>query len=77
MTMRDTSDALSRRIERDIIYPEFYHNFAEFDHLEMTMGQFFLDGAHYERTDQILCAVDGLVDLRLVPPIYRQEMQYH
>lgn len=74
MTMRDSSDTLRRDIEKDIIYPEFYHDYATFDHLEVTMGQFFLDVAHYERTDQILCAVDGVVDLRLVPPIYRAEM---
>lgn len=51
MTMRDSSETLRRDIEKDIIYPEFYHDYATFDHLEVTMGQFFLDVAHYERTD--------------------------
>ena len=38
MTMRDTTTTLQRDIESDIIYPEFYHGYAEFDHLEFTMG---------------------------------------
>lgn len=40
----------------------------------MTQGQFFVDNAHYERTDQFLCAVDGTAYIRLVPHINRQEM---
>ena len=74
MTMRDTTTSLAQSIEQDIVYPEFYHEYGEFDSLEFTMGQFFLDNAHYDRTDQIMCAVDGSLKVALVPHVYRQEM---
>ena len=74
MTMRDSSTGMKDLISDDLIYPEFYHHYGEFDSLEVTMGQFWLDNAHYERTDQILCTVDGSVRVALVPPVYRQEM---
>lgn len=51
MTMRDQNSSLRKELESDIIFPEFYHEYGEFDHLEFTMGQFFLDNVHYERTD--------------------------
>ena len=75
MTMRDSTTSLMHQLESDIVAPEFYHEYGEFENLEVTMGQFFLDNAHYDRTDQILCAVDGSVKVALVPPVYRQEMQ--
>lgn len=30
--------------------------------------------AHYARTDQFVCAVEGTLRIRLVPHIYKQEM---
>ena len=38
MTMRDKSSSLRKDLETDIVYPEFYHEFGEFDSLEFTMG---------------------------------------
>ena len=74
MTLRDKSAALTKELETDIIYPEFYHEYGEFDSMEVTMGQFFLDNVHYDRTDQILCTVDGSLNVALVPHVFRQEM---
>jgi len=51
MTMRDKSAAMTKLLETDIIYPEFYHEYGEFMGMEVTMGQFFLDNVHYDRTD--------------------------
>ena len=75
MTMRDSSTGLADVLSGDFLYPEFYHEYGEFDSLEFTMGQFWQDNAHYDRKDQILCAVDGSAKVALVPPVYRQEMQ--
>ena len=49
MTMRDRSTKLTDILSADIIYPEFYHEYGEFEHMEFTMGQFFMDNAHYDR----------------------------
>jgi hypothetical protein len=71
MTMRHSGSELESRIRTDIIFPKYYHEYGEFDRLEMTQGQFFVDNAHYERTDQILCAVDGEISIAMVPHVYR------
>lgn len=51
MTMRDSSTGIAEVLKNDFIYPEFYHEYGEFDSMEVTMGQFWQDNAHYERTD--------------------------
>lgn len=38
MTLRDSSETLQKGISQDILYPEFYHEFAEFDKVELIMG---------------------------------------
>lgn len=38
------------------------------------MGQFFSDNAHYDHYDQFVCALDGTLEVKLVPHVYRQEM---
>lgn len=37
-TMRDSSISLRKKIESDIMYPEFYHEYAQFESLELTVG---------------------------------------
>jgi len=49
--MRDSSPAVQKGISQDILYPEFYHEFAEFEKVELLMGQFFVEKTHYEKTD--------------------------
>ena len=51
MTMRTSGQELQETIGNDIIYPKFYHEYGEFDRLEVTQGQFFSDNAHYDKTD--------------------------
>ena len=40
----------------------------------MTQAQFFVDRAHYERTDQFICVLQGHANIELVPHINKQEM---
>lgn len=51
MTMRYGGKELEDKLKSDIIYPAYYHEYGEFDRLEVTQGQFFADRAHYEKTD--------------------------
>ena len=50
-TAREMSDAITSALQDDIIYPEFYHEYGEFENLELTMGQIFSDNAHYDHWD--------------------------
>ena len=49
MTLKDSS--ITHLISEDILFPEFYHEFAELDSVELLMGQFFVDKTHYSKTD--------------------------
>ena len=83
MTARHMDEEMTEILSKDIIYPTFYHDYGEFRGIQLTMGQFFSDNAHYDRYDQFVCALDGTLELLLVPHVYRQEMmpsretQYH
>ena len=38
MTARSKSEHGTNLIERDIVYPKFYHEFGEFEGIELTQG---------------------------------------
>ena len=38
MTMRESGTLFEQKLKSDIIYPEFYHEYGEFDSMEFTMG---------------------------------------
>ena len=72
MTVRHMSSEVTDILAKDIIYPELYHDIGEFIGTELTMGQFFSDNAHYNHYDQFVCALDGVLEVKLVPHVYRQ-----
>lgn len=51
--------------------PEFYHEVAELEGIELIQGSKFVGKPHYERKEQIMCVVDGKVDIVLVPHVNR------
>ena len=62
------------RLRQDIIVPEFYDTIADVKSLDFYQGSHFVTKPHYDRQEQILCAVDGRISTVLVPHIYRQEV---
>ena len=71
MTLKTGAPCATKVLEKEIIYPEFYHELGDFDGLELTQAQIFTDNAHYDKFDQFVCAMDGQLDMRLVPHVYR------
>lgn len=69
---RDTG--LQSKILKEILMPEFYHEVAELEGIELIQGTKFIGKPHYERKEQIMCVVDGKVDIALVPHVNRQEV---
>ena len=51
--------------------PEFYHEVAELEGIELIQGTKFIGKPHYDRKEQIMCLVDGKVDIALVPHVNR------
>lgn len=54
--------------------PEFYHEVAELEGIELIQGTKFIGSPHYDRKEQVMCVVDGKVDIVLVPHVNRQEV---
>ena len=59
---------------KDVQNPKFYDNIADIQNIVLYQGVHFVVKPHYERQEQIVCAIDGMISLALVPHIYRQEL---
>jgi hypothetical protein len=53
----------------DIVLPSFYHDIAELEAIYFYQGSHYIDKPHYEKKEQILCSVDGRMDIILIPMI--------
>ena len=58
----------------DIIVPDFYKDVAALDHVVLYQGAHFVDRPHYARQEQIMCAIDGVLSIMLIPHVNRQEV---
>ena len=47
---------------------------AAIDSIVLFQGSHFVDKPHYDKKEQIICALDGAVKLVLVPHVNRQEV---
>ena len=70
----NTQTGIVGKLIGDIIMPEFYTDIAELEGFELIQGSHFVDKPHYEKKEQLICVIDGQVDVITVPYIYRQEV---
>ena len=66
-----TMSMFARVRTKEIMIPEFYHEVAELEGIELIQGTKFIGKPHYDRKEQIMCLVDGKVDIALVPHVNR------
>ena len=62
------------RLKADIIVPDFYDVIADVKSVDFYQGSHFVTKPHYDRQEQMMCAIDGRLSVMLVPHIYRQEV---
>lgn len=74
MTIRDSSDYITDLLLEDITEPSFYADFADLDKLVLYQGQTFVNPPGYINQEQVLCSLDGYLQVKLIPHIYRQEV---
>lgn len=72
--IKDDSATLKEKLLKDIKVPSFYTDVADLQDLVLYQGAHFIDKPKYERQEQIMCAIDGLVSIALVPHVNRQEV---
>ena len=69
------SDAkVSEKLMSDIFVPDFYRDVASLESVVFYQGSHFVDKPHYEKQEQIICAIDGALSIALVPHVFRQEV---
>jgi len=74
IVMMDSSPELLKLIRAQIKFPDFYHPVSKLEEVELIMAQFVLSRLTYKKTDQFMCAIEGRVEVRLVPHINRNEL---
>ena len=47
---------------------------SRLDSTELIQGKLLLQPPHYEKHEQLICALEGFISLKLVPHINRQEL---
>lgn len=58
--MKDNTRA-EELLTQDIIKPRFFEDLAEVEDIEIIQGAYFVQPTHYDKYEQILCAIDGTV----------------
>lgn len=54
--------------------PDFYKGVAALESITLYQGSHFVDKPHYEKKEQIICAIDGALAIAMVPHVNRQEV---
>lgn len=69
------SDAkVTEKLLSDVVVPDFYRDVATLESLVFYQGSHFVDKPHYDKTEQIMCAIDGALSIALIPHVSRQEV---
>lgn len=75
IVLRDESEALQEALKPLIAEPEFFSEVCEPAGVVLLQAS---SGFHlspkYEHHEQFLCAIDGLMQVKLIPPVFRQEV---
>ena len=76
VVMRESrrDSAMQENLMKAIQLPEFYHEVSELEDIELIQGAKFIGKPHYEKKEQMMCAIDGSLDVVFVPHVYRQEV---
>ena len=62
------------KLSKDIVVPYLYEDIADLEDLEFFMGAHYVEKPHYEKQEQILCAIVGQLSVVMIPHVNRQEV---
>lgn len=71
LAFKESRPEITDLLKDDIIVPEFYKDVAELQDIEIFHGTHFVDKPHYEKQEQMICAVDGHASFVLIPHVNR------
>ena len=58
----------------DVENPSFFRDINKFEAIEILQGRNFVKIGHYNDREQVLCSIEGTVQIKLIPHVYRQEV---
>jgi hypothetical protein len=73
VVMRDDNriEGIMGHVLKSITLPEFYTEWSPVVGVQVVQGSFFIDKPHYMRYEQIMCAVEGKMNVALIPHVNR------
>lgn len=69
--MRDESQEILASLVEEIEVPSFWSEINDMSGLVVIQGQTYYNAPKYERNEQFLCSIDGYIQVKLIPHIYR------
>ncbi len=58
----------------DVLEPELYADFAKLETIELIQGAELNEKPKYDHSEQFMCNVEGQMELKLIPHVFRQEV---
>ena len=52
----------------------FYKNVSALEGVELMQGSLIIERPHYEKREQLMCLIDGVMDIFIIPHVQRQEV---
>ncbi|CDW72951.1 UNKNOWN [Stylonychia lemnae] len=62
------------KLKDDVENPSFMKDINNFYKVELIQGTQYVQQPKYDKDEQILCQVDGVLQIKLIPHVYRQEL---
>lgn len=67
----EVGDLELKKLMDDITMPDFYKDISELEGIDFMQGSYMIEKPHYEKREQLMCLVDGRMDIKLVPHFNR------
>mmetsp|Transcript_42414 Transcript_42414/g.40660 ORF Transcript_42414/g.40660 Transcript_42414/m.40660 type:complete len:93 (+) Transcript_42414:501-779(+) len=80
MTQNEYSTAMKEEgviedvLLEDIIQPAFIADVSRLESTQLIQGRLIMSEGHYDKKEQIMCAIDGFISVKMIPHIARQEL---
>ena len=71
ISIKESSPQITEILRKDIIIPSFYRDVARLQDITFYQGSHFIDKPHYSKQEQVMCAIDGMLSIGLVPHVNR------
>ncbi|CDW72026.1 UNKNOWN [Stylonychia lemnae] len=74
VSLKDGHQGIYNSLIEEIALPTFIIEFNDIDSIELIQGKVLVNPAQYDRKEQFLCSIDGVVQIKLIPHVYKQEV---